>query len=337
MKTTSVYVLSLVLLQAQDGPNLGIQLHPESQAAQIQLTGEVGSTYVIESKTDLEEDFWLARAVLEMTTPEILWLDPVPADAPQRIYRAVKVAKAEGVQPIENMVWIPPGTFTMGSPDDEVNRYSDEGPQTRVTISKGFWMGKYELTQGQYQELMDNNPSRFTGDLNRPVEQVSWNDALAYCNQLTEQQRQDGWLPEGYVYRLPTEAEWEYACRAGTTTRFTYGDAPDHSLLGPYAWYVDNNSDHKTHPVGQKKPNPWGLYDMHGNVWEWCLDWWSDNLPGGSETDPMGPDSGSYRVRRGGNWNNSAGSCRSANRDYRRPVISNQIHGFRPVLAPALH
>ena len=218
MKTTSAFILVLpVALQAQE---LAIQLHPT-----ITVTGEAGSTYVIESKTSVEDDFWLTRGVVELTSPQAQWFDSVPTDAPRRIYRAVEVTKPEGVKPVENMVWIPAGRFTMGSPESERGRGGNEGPQTRVTLTQSFWMGKYEVTQRQYQELMGSNPSHFKGDLDRPVERVAWVDAEPYCQKLTEQERAAGHLPEGYVYRLPTEAEWEYACRAGTTTRFSFGDA----------------------------------------------------------------------------------------------------------------
>ena len=227
------------------------------------------------------------------------------------------------------LVKIEPGTFMMGSPGHN----SDEGPPTRVTISKGFSMSKYEVTQGQYEAVMGANPSRFKGNLNLPVENVSWVDATNFCAKLTEQERQAGRLPDGYVYRLPTEAEWEYACRAGTTTRFSYGDDPEYVELGEYAWY-DENSSSRTHPVGQKKPNPWGLYDMHGNVWEWCLDWYSGSYPGGSVTDPKGPSSGSFRVIRGGSWYVSARFCRSAIRDWFVPSLRHSRLGFRVVLAP---
>ena len=202
-----------------------------------------------------------------------------------------------------------------------------------MTISKGFWMGKYEVTQGQYAAVMGTNPSHFKGDTNLPVENVSWVDATNFCAKLTEQERQAGRLPDGYVYRLPTEAEWEYACRAGTTTRFSFGDDPDFTGVGEYAWYVENSGG-KTHPVGQKKPNPWGLYDMHGNLWEWCLGWYTFSLPGGSVTDPKGPSSGSDRVFRGGCWLDYAWDCRSAFRSGRYPGSRLIRIGFRPVLAP---
>ena len=237
------------------------------------------------------------------------------------------------------MVWIPPGTFTMGSPPSERGRFYHEGPQTVVTISKGFWLGKYEVTQREYVAVMGTNPSYFTGDLDRPVEQVTWYDAVEYCNRLTARERAAGRLPAGYEYRLPTEAQWEYACRAGTTTRFSFGDALECddlcgacSIADRYMWWCGNNTPYGTKRVGQKLPNAWGLYDMHGNVWEWCEDWYSDRLPGGSVTDPTGPSLGSYRVFRGGSWSYNGQYCRSAVRDYDWPDGTSSGLGFRAAL-----
>lgn len=231
-----------------------------------------------------------------------------------------------------NLVYIVPGTFTMGSPSTETDRGStSEGPQTQVTISKGFWMSKYETTQGEYQSVMGVNPSYFKGDNNLPVEQVSWDDANNYCANLTSRERAAGRLPAEYAYRLPTEAEWEYACRAGTTTRFSYGDDLDYTQLGKYAWWFDNSAS-KTHTVGGKQPNAWGLYDMHGNVCEWCLDWYGI-YPSGSVTDPKGSNSGSYRMIRGGGWAYIGGGCRSAFRIFDQPGNGSNRLGFRPVLA----
>jgi formylglycine-generating enzyme required for sulfatase activity len=230
----------------------------------------------------------------------------------------------------ETMVWIAPGTFTMGS--NERHQQWREGPQTKVTISRGFGMSKYEVTQAQYKAVVGTNPSRSKGD-NKPVEQVSWNDAVSYCAKLTGKQKAAGRLPVGYEYRLPTEAEWEYGCRAGTTTGFSFGD--DESKLGEYAWYRDN-SGNTTHSVGEKKPNGWGLYDMHGNVWEWCQDRYGSKHPGGSVTDPQGPATGSQRVKRGAAWHSRAGYCRSGSRyddGYEAGGQSGSV-GFRPVLAP---
>ena len=163
-----------------------------------------------------------------------------------------------------------------------------------MRITKPFYLGKYLVTQEQWEAVMGNNPSHFKGPKN-PVEQVSWDD----CQQFLEQAQREG-RPRGGKFQLPTEAQWEYACRAGSTTRYCFGD--DESELGEYAWY-DANSGSKTHPVGEKKPNAWGLYDMHGNVWEWCQDWYDGGYYANSPTDdPTGPATGSDRVFRGGGW-----------------------------------
>ena len=232
----------------------------------------------------------------------------------------------------DRLAWISPGTFTLGSPATEQDRSADEAPQTLVTISKGFWMSKYEVTQGEYQALLGTNPGYFAGNTNQPVEQTSWQDATNYCGVLTQQERDAERLPIGMVYRLPTEAEWEYACRAGTATRFYYGDDLAYAQLGNYAWY-DANSGGATHPMGQKLPNGWGLYDMSGNVWEWCSDWYGP-YPGGAVTDPRGPaSSANGRVIRGGSWFFGGWGCRSALRHYSTPTNRiNQI-GLRVVLA----
>ncbi|MEA3427924.1 MAG: formylglycine-generating enzyme family protein [Thermodesulfobacteriota bacterium] len=216
------------------------------------------------------------------------------------------------------MVYISPGTFMMGSPSNEQKRYSDER-QHRVTLKKGFYMGATEVTQKQWKAVMGNNPSKFKGD-DLPVEQVSWNDCREFIRKLN---RQEG----GNKYRLPTEAEWEYACRAGSKTRFCFG-ASD-SRLGDYAWYGSNSSSN-THPVSRKKPNAWELYDMHGNVWEWCQDW-KGGYPSGHVTDPEGPPSGSDRVLRGGSWGSFAWYLRSADRRRSDPVSRDYNFGFRVV------
>jgi len=229
--------------------------------------------------------------------------------------------------------WIEPGTFMMGSPTDELGRYDDE-TQHQVILTQGYWLGKYEVTQAQYEAVMGTNPSDFKGaDL--PVEQVSWNDAVKFCEWLTAQERAAGRLPEGYEYTLPTEAQWEYACRAGTTTALNSGknlsNSSKCSEMDEVGWYK-YNSDETTHPVGQKLPNAWGLYDMHGNVWEWCLDWYGA-YPTSSVTDPKGPSTGSRRVVRGGSWYNLAGSCRSANRGNGIPSDISYSRGFRVALS----
>ena len=212
------------------------------------------------------------------------------------------------------------GSFSMGSPNGD----SDEKPVTRVTISRPYWLGATEVTQAEWAAVMGNNPSHFKGG-NLPVEQVSYDDVLEFCRKLTERERAADRLPEGYEYTLPTEAQWEYACRAGTTGAYA-------GSLDAMGWY-DANSGSKTHEVGGKQANGWGLYDMHGNVWEWCLDR-SGAYPGGSVTDPRGASSGSFRVIRGGSWYFVAGYCRSAYRGGGTPGGRNiSVLGVRLALS----
>jgi len=217
-------------------------------------------------------------------------------------------------------ILVPAGKFMMGSAKSETDRHSDEGPQHEVTITKPFYMAATEVTQEQYQRIMGTNPSHFKGAKN-PVECVSWDDAAEFCRRLSER--------TGKTVRLPTEAEWEYACRAGSTTRYCFGDADEG--LGEYAWH-SANSGTTTHPVGHKKSNAWGLYDMHGNVWEWCADWYGD-YPKGAVTDPQGPASGAFRVLRGGSWDGSLDGCRSASRFDTAPGYRFYFYGFRVVVS----
>ncbi len=234
------------------------------------------------------------------------------------------------------MVWIPAGSFQMGSLPGERHRLRREGPRKQVTFSQGFWIGKFEVTQEEYLEVMGYNPSRFHGGHRLPVEQVSWFEAKRFCDRLTTRERQAGRLAAGYVFRLPTEAEWEYAARAGSETRFSFGDDPAYATLGQYAWFKQNSGG-TTHPAGSKCPNPWGLYDMLGNVEEWCADGWRDALTGLSSTNPQVPATGKYRVIRGGSWRETAQKCRWASREYGWPEYhENGVTGFRLVLAREL-
>ncbi|MBN2488103.1 MAG: formylglycine-generating enzyme family protein [Methanosarcinaceae archaeon] len=216
-------------------------------------------------------------------------------------------------------VFIPVGEFKMGAQASESGRDPDEGPVHEVTIGNAFYLGKYEVTQKQWVEVMGSNPSYFKGD-DLPVEQVSWNDVQEFIRKLNAMEETD-------KYRLPSESEWEYACRAGTTTRYSFGDGE--TELGEYAWYADN-ADDKTHPVGQKKPNQWGLYDMHGNVWEWVQDEYHSNYEG-APVDGSARDDGSSsnRVLRGGVWNYYAWNCRSANRVSLDANYRDDFTGFR--------
>jgi formylglycine-generating enzyme required for sulfatase activity len=290
------------------------------------ISGEAGTIYAIQSTTQLgDAASWRCETLVRLdngsTTMPVSFL----SSGGVRFFRACAFTAS-------NMVFIPSGSFTMGSAASEPDRFGDEGPQTSVTISGGFLMGIYPVTQGLYESVTGLNPSSFTGDPELPVEQVSWFDATNFCYLLTLRERVAGRLPVGCAYRLPTEAEWEYACRAGTTTRFYYGDDLSYAALPDHAWYSDNSEG--TRSVGQKPPNPWGLYDMAGNVWEWCLDRYGPGYPGGSAVDPAGPASGNNRVLRGGSWLDDARFCRSACRigdDPAAGFYSN--YGFRIVLA----
>jgi formylglycine-generating enzyme required for sulfatase activity len=220
-------------------------------------------------------------------------------------------------------VWIEPGRFAMGSPLTEEGRSDDEGPQHWVEFGKGFWLGETEVTQAQYRAVTGENPSRFKGDT-LPVEQVSWDDADAFCKRLSGKLR--------VTARLPGEAEWEYACRAGSPARFCFGD--DDADLGVYAWY-DENAKSTTHPVGQKRPNAWGLYDMYGNVSEWSEDVWHDSYRGAPEDGRAWTTGGDpRRVQRGGSWDLNPWYCRSADRDGYASGGTDYDGGFRVCMDP---
>ena len=215
-------------------------------------------------------------------------------------------------------VWISPGSFRMGSPSSELGRDSDEGPVHEVEISEGFWLGKYEVTQEQWVAVMGSNPSFYKGDARRPVENISWHDVQAFIGKLNPARET--------LYRLPTEAEWEYACRAGSSTRWSFGDGD--SRLRDYAWYGGDNSLSGTKAVGSKWPNAWGLYDMHGNVREWVQDWYG-NYNSSRQIDPRGASTGSSRVIRGGDFNLNAQNVRSAERHRYSPDYRNSGIGVR--------
>ena len=227
--------------------------------------------------------------------------------------------------------WCPSGTFVMGSPEDEEDRREDE-TQHVVTLTHGFWLGKYEVTQAQWEAVMGDNPSGWSGaDL--PVESVTWDEIQAFIDTLNASN------PD-MQFRLPTEAEWEYACRAGTTTRFYWGEDPNASDIDNYAWYTGNSegSARKTHPVGEKSPNDWGLYDMSGNVWEQCIDFEGD-YPSEPVTDPVGPSEDplggeSFRVIRGGSLFYSPEWCRSARRMFNFAESTRREDGFRLLRTP---
>ncbi|MFM8726315.1 MAG: formylglycine-generating enzyme family protein, partial [Planctomycetaceae bacterium] len=241
---------------------------------------------------------------------------------------------ATGGQPKEvvntigmKLLLIPAGTFTMGSPASEIGRSDDEN-QHQVTLTKSFYMGRTEVTQGQWRKVSRTEPWKaeryvLEGDDN-PAVYVSWNDAVEFCEKLS--------ALEGKPYRLPTEAEWEYACRGRTKTAFSFGE--DEADLGKYAWYDGNAwkvKEKYSHRVAQKLANPFGLHDLHGNNYEWCRDWYGD-YPSAPLTDPRGPDAGSSRVLRGGSWYSEPSFHRSANRSSRTPEFRCHFYGFRLVL-----
>lgn len=219
--------------------------------------------------------------------------------------------------------WIAPGTFTMGSPAEDQDASGGEVPTHTVTLTRGFWMCDHEVTQAEYQAVMRSSPSTFKGP-DRPVENVSWFDAVAYCERLTDQEVKAGRLPRRYEYRLPTEAEQEYACRAGTT-------GPRYGELDLIAWW-EGNSGGETHPVKRKQPNAFGLHDMLGNVDEWVADWFA-SYSGEAVTDPVGPLAGEKRVVRGGSYFFEAMILRSASRGASPPDVTFDDTGFRVVLS----
>jgi len=223
-------------------------------------------------------------------------------------------------------VWIGPGIFMMGSPKSEEGRFDNEGPQHQVTISRGFYLGKHEITQGQWEAVMGTRPwggqDYVQSNANHPAVYISWEDMQSFVRKLNQSEGSE-------VYRLPTEAEWEYACRAGVTSRWPFGTSE--SDLEAYAWYRANAWDaglQYAQPVGQKRPNAWGLYDMLGNVFEWCQDCHGSYLSG-SQTDPTGPAGGSYRVGRGGYFSGDPRVVRSAFRGGYKPDFCGSALGAR--------
>jgi formylglycine-generating enzyme required for sulfatase activity len=237
------------------------------------------------------------------------------AKAQQEPQKTLRFTLGEGI-PLE-LALIQPGSFMRGDERGD----AEERPMRKITISKPFYLGKFEVTQEQWKALMGANRSRFPGDKN-PVDRVSWEDCQAFIKKLNEK-----FADSGVSFSLPTEAQWEYACRAGTSSRFAFGD--EAAQLGDYAWFEDNAGG-KTHPVGEKKPNAWGLYDMYGNVWEWCADWYAEKYYAQSTTsDPLGPASGSHRILRGGSWSDGPFYCCCAYRYCLPPWFRVYCYGFR--------
>jgi len=274
--------------------------------------------------SDIFQSLAWGRAIVSMVLtvglPRLSQAEP-SARLPDRDERATSAAKFALAQKKFRLVSIPAGKFLMGTEGG----VADEQPATWVRIPGPFWMGATEVTQDQYRAVMGQVAPEPRGD--HAVADVSWFDAVEFCRRLTEQAGRAGWLPEGFNFLLPTEAQWEYACRAGTTGDFA-GD------LAELGWY-SGSARLQLQPgrVAQKRANAWGLFDMHGNRWEWCLDWYGP-YPGGSVTDHAGPPSGSFRVGRGGSSGHLPSRCRSASRNFDSPEFKSGELSFRIVLCP---
>jgi formylglycine-generating enzyme required for sulfatase activity len=323
-------VALILVLTAGSGystaPTVVVDSPPKVLSVRVRLVPELtvegppGSLAQVESATSLTGP-WTTWTNVTVGAEGTVLVDLSPGSS-TRFYRSSAVQPVKGPA---GFVWIPPGTFVMGSPFSEA-KFSEETQHT-VTLTQGFWISDHEVTQVEFESVMGRNPSYFAG-LNLPVERTTWFDAVAYCEKLTEREKIAGRIAMQQEYRLPTEAEWEYAARAGTTGAM-YG------ALDKIAWY-SLNSGFKTHEVNQKASNPWGIYDMLGNVWEWCSDWYGD-YPIVQVTDPTGPKAGQlgdYRVIRGGSYEYDSRFIRSAVRSNQGPNNGNKYHiGFRPVLS----
>jgi formylglycine-generating enzyme required for sulfatase activity len=306
--------------------DLGISNSPKTQDEWIVTEIPVGSFFATFEALGKETTHAFK---IESDLETHLFVNILAGKVEDRTVRPVPLADVEG-KPITipgillELLPVPAGKFQMGSPASEEARSGDE-TQRSVILSKPFWMGKYEVTQAQWKAVMESNPSYFTGD-KLPVEKVSWDDAMEFCKRVQVKEAAAGRLPSGYAYTLPTEAQWEFTCRAGTTGPYAGAS------LDTMGWYGDN-SGNKTLDVGLKDANPWGFHDMHGNVFEWCYDWF-DDYPTGSITDPVSPSRGSIRVCRGGCWCVDAWCCRSAYRGWYYPDRRSNRLGFRLCLSP---
>jgi formylglycine-generating enzyme required for sulfatase activity/serine/threonine protein kinase len=320
---------------------------PAGLAYQVKLNGEVAkhvdgtirvpANQLIELEVRIQDYLTMIRRMKVKPNERLAWkLDPVPIPGP--------VSKRQWTVPYQGLqfVWVEAGSYQMGSPMREVGRLPNEGPQTRVDFSGGFWVGAHEVTQAQYSRIMDENPSAMVA-ADHPVENVTWAAAQRYCEALNELEHAAGRLPPGYVYRLPTEAEWEFAARAGTILPFAFGSTADASrgnFRGVYpvdgAKPATGNAEHYgTLPVGSYAPNAGGLYDVHGNVAEWTMDYYNGRLAGGSLVDPRPRKDGRRIAVRGGSWEDTASRVRCAARAEMRANTQSDAIGFRVVLAPA--
>lgn len=275
---------------------------------------------------------WRTEIVVSNQSQVTAFFDVIAPEGPRRYFVGGSAATLPPPSKPPGFVWIPPSEFLMGSPESESQRLVDEGPLTVVVFQQGYYIAAREVTQAEYAAVIGEFPSFFSGEPQRPVDQVSWHQATNYCGLLTRQARKTGMLPERWAYRLPTEAEWEYAARAGQAARFWFGDDLFFSLSDRYGW-TSHNSQQQTHRVGGKPANWFGLHDMNGNVREWCSDYY-DTYQGRNVDDPRGPVSGRFRVVRGGSWLVPPRCCRSAQRAFHEPEHRDFTLGFRVVLGP---
>ena len=287
--------------------------------------------YQQQGEHDMKKTFGLAMIVIVWCALAAGGAEPSAPPAVQPSSQPAKDLTLDlGNNVTMKLVLIPAGKFMMGSPEDEKDRLPDENPH-EVTITKPYYMGVFSVTQAQWTAVMGAGPWKgkdyVKEEATCPATFISWDDAAEFCGKFSK--------TAGRNVRLPTEAQWEYACRAGSKTRFYYGDDPDYSKLGDYAWYSKNAADggeKYAHPVGLKKPNDWGLYDMHGNVWQWCSNWYEGSYAHAKETDPQGLATGTNRVLRGGSWIYIPRSCRSAIRYGTDPLLRICSIGFRVVV-----
>ncbi len=303
-------------------------INVQDQKVILNWKGEVGDQIEVQHKTSLDTMAWsIMGSVTNTNSSGSMAVDIHSTQQSQQFFRLRKIPPA----PVsDSMVWIAPGTFLMGTSESDTNRTFFELPQFQVTMTNGFFISRCEITQWQYQNIMNNNPCLWRGSLDQPVENVSWYDARSFCAKFTEQERRNGRISNGFYYRLPTEVEWEYAARAGTTTLYGFGDDP--TLLEQYGWYA-GNADAPV-PVGLLSTNNWGLFDMHGNVHEWCWDWITQ-APTTSVTNYMGTTNGAYHGLRGGSWKSPALECRASWRKGYGPSFRDMNVGFRIVLVPS--
>lgn len=316
-----------------------VTLHYCAQSQQVLIVeGTSNSTYQVERSSDLAN--W--RLFTKFVHPGVAFTIKSPeVDAAQHwYYRTLQTNGADRVrlyarlskeESFADFVWVPPGEFIMGSPSKEQDRYATEGPQTRCVFTYGYYIQRHEVTRTDWLTVMGFDPSYWRDSMRQPVSDFKYADALEYCRRLTTNYQTSGAIPSDWAFRLPYEAEWERACRAGTTTRFCFGNDLEYQEVGDYCWYAAN-SNLRLQEVGRKLPNAWGIFDMHGNIAEWCLDW-SGSYPGGVVTNWTGPASGTVKMIRGSSYLKGPELTRSARRASLTPVAGHN-YGFRVVLAP---